>query len=187
MSHARDYVIVDIETTGLSRHHHRITEIAAARLRDNTIIDEFHTLINPHTPIPRFITRLTGIDNELVKDAPPIVSALPAFLDYLSNDILVAHNAPFDYGFLHHNAAQHLDRQLTNEMLCTRRLASRLLPQLPSKRLGRVCEHLNITNERAHRARGDVHATAQVFAKFLDMLQQRDITKQEDIIKFNWE
>lgn len=177
------YVVVDIETTGLSRKRHRITEIAAARVRDGRIVDEFHTLVNPGVPIPRFITHLTGITDEMVRYEPPVHKVLPHFLEFLSDDVVVAHNATFDCNFLAHNAAC-CGCRFSNGRICTRLLANRLLPDVPSKRLGVLCRHLGIANEHAHRARGDVLATVELFAKMKEMLSTRGIREPEEIMVF---
>ena len=80
------YTVLDIETTGLSKYYHKITEIAALKVKDKEIVDEFHTLINPKVLIPPFITRLTGIDNKMVKDAPSISKIMPHFIDFLKEE-----------------------------------------------------------------------------------------------------
>lgn len=175
---------MDIETTGLSKDRHHITEIAAAQFDGEKIVKTFQTLINPQTPIPWFITHLTGITNDMVQDAPTIDQALPDFLDFLWDHILVAHNAAFDYGFLNHNGIHHLNISINNYTLCTRKLANRLLPELPSKRLECLCQYFNITNQRAHRAMGDVMATVEVLEKFLDILKKKWIEEKSDIIQF---
>lgn len=178
------YVVVDLETTGLSKHYHKITEIAAARVKDGKITKEFQTLINPGVKIPSFITKLTGIDNELVKDAPSIREIMPAVVKFFGKNVFVAHNATFDFGFIDYNAAYYYNRRIGNEKLCTKKLANRLLPNLKSKKLSCLCDHFGITNIQAHRAMADVHATVDVFNNFLDMLKENDITKIEDIQKF---
>ena len=177
------YTVIDIETTGLSKNYHHITEIAAVKIRDRKIIDSYHTLVNPHVRIPEFISTLTGIDNELVKDAPSITEVLPLFHRFLGDDIFVAHNATFDYGFLEHNLRRH-DYRLSNQRLCTRKLARRLFPSLPQKRLQDICRHLNIQNDQAHRAMGDALATSAVFIAMLDLLQEKGISEIKEILKF---
>ena len=137
------------------------------------ILKKFQTLINPQTNIPSFITHLTGITNAMVKDAPTIDQALPDFFDFLEDHILVAHNATFDYGFLNHNGLTHLDTPIKNHTLCTRKLANRLVPELPSKRLECLCEYFNVNNKQAHRAMGDVMATIKVFEQFLRLLKKK--------------
>ncbi|MBS3165585.1 3'-5' exonuclease [Candidatus Woesearchaeota archaeon] len=178
------FTVIDIETTGLSKGYHQITEIAAVKLRKNQIVDRYQTLVNPQVHIPSFITGLTGIDNKMVKDAPTIKAALPSFREFLADDIFVAHNATFDYGFLNHNLNIYHNSNLLNPRLCTRKLAHRLFPELPRKRLQDLCEHLNIRNTQAHRAMGDVLATTQVFNNMLDILGEKGITEIDDILKF---
>jgi DNA polymerase III epsilon subunit family exonuclease len=177
------FVVVDIETTGLSKNYHKITEIAALRVKNGEVRQEFHTLVNPQVRIPSFITRLTGIDNAMVKDAPSIEESMPAFVKFLGDDIFVAHNATFDYGFLSSAAARQAIL-MDSDRLCTRKLANRLLPELPSKRLGVICEHMGITNMSAHRAMGDAQATVCVLNNFLDQLKCRGITEREALLRF---
>lgn len=177
------YTVVDIETTGLSKCYHQITEIAAMRLRNGKVIDSFESLINPGVRIPSFITRLTGISDSMVQDAPRVERVLPHFLDFLGKDVFVAHNATFDYGFLEHNTRR-CGGRLENAHLCTRKLAHRLFPELERKRLLDLCAHLNVSNTQAHRAAGDALATAQVFSKMLGILQTKGIVHIEDVLKF---
>lgn len=94
--HQKNYVIVDIETTGLDRTHDRIIEIAAVRFDGEHILDERQTLINPEKRISSFITNFTGISQSMVADAPLIQDVLPGFFEFMANDIFVAHNASFD-------------------------------------------------------------------------------------------
>jgi DNA polymerase-3 subunit alpha (Gram-positive type) len=178
-----NYVILDIETTGLSKHRHRITEIAAIKIKGEDIVGEFQSLVDPEVPIPKFITSLTGITNEMVKDAKTIDKVLPSLIDFIGSDILVAHSATFDHGFLKYNAEK-IGIRFFNEKLCTRKLANRLLQNLPSKKLGCVCEHLEIVNEQAHRAMADTKATMKIFLKFKRMMYELDIKTPEDIKMF---
>lgn len=180
----KHYIIVDIETTGLSKDRHHITEIAAVQFDGKNIVHTFQTLINPQTPIPAFITKFTGITNEMVQDAPTIDQILPSFMDFLGDHIFVAHNATFDYGFLNNKIIKHFETTIPNPTLCTRRLANRLVSQLPSKRLECLCQHFQVTNQRAHRAMGDVMATVQILEHFLNMLKKRWIEKKSEIIQF---
>jgi len=179
----KNYLVLDIETTGLSRHQHKITEIAALEIRHGRIHREFQTLINPETHIPRFITHLTGIDDQMVKNAPTIEEALPTFLQFAQDKIAVAHNATFDHGFLHHHASL-LGSAFDNETVCTRKLATRLLPELPSKKLGMLCEHFKIENDQAHRALSDAKATHLVFTNMLQLLEKAEIKTEKEIISF---
>ena len=177
------YTVVDIETTGLSKSYHQITEIAAVKIRQGNIIESYETLVNPLVRIPSFITRLTGIDNELVKKAPTINQVLPSFVNFLGKDVFVAHNATFDFSFLAHRLKLQ-GQNLNNPRLCTRKLAHRLFPELPRKRLGDLCSHLQIQNVQAHRAMGDVQATAAVFNSMLGILREKGICEVPEVLKF---
>jgi DNA polymerase-3 subunit alpha (Gram-positive type) len=179
-----EFVILDIESTGLSKAYDRMTEIAAVAWRDGKVLREFHSLINPQIHIPRFITSLTGIDDDMVRDAPPVASVMPRFLEFLGKRPIVAHNAAFDCGFLDHNAKATAGIGLENTALCTRLLANRLLPHLPSKKLGEICAHFGIRNEQAHRAMGDTRATAHVFSRMSDLLREKGITRLDEALRF---
>jgi DNA polymerase III epsilon subunit family exonuclease len=178
------FTIIDIETTGLSKYTDKITEIAAAKFHNGELVESFQTLVNPQVKIPRFITKLTGIDNELVRSAPTIRQVLPSFIEFLGDDIFVAHNATFDFGFLDHNMKLHHNKEIKNKTLCTRKLANRLLPNLPRRRLQDLCECFDVTNNQAHRALGDVHATVKVFKNLLKMLDEKGMRHASEIIAF---
>lgn len=174
------YVVVDIETTGLSPHFHKITELAAVRIENGEVKESFQTLINPQVPISSEISRITGITNEMVRNAPRLNEVLPLFLEFLGDDVFVAHNAPFDYKFLQNHCSKH-GKQFSPECLCTRNLANHILPNLYSKKLSALCQVFKIENLQAHRALEDAKATAQIFLKFLDILKQQGLTEQEVI------
>lgn len=184
MGFERDFVVVDIETTGLHPSLHKITEISAIRFKNNKITEEFTTLVNPQSHIPYFITNLTGITDSMVRRAPLIKKVMPQFIGFLGDRTFVGHNAGFDYRFLNHNSMKYIKRSIDNPILCTCKLARRLLPELYSKRLGVVSDHLGIKNINAHRARGDALTTAKVLEKFLYMLEEKGIKEHEDIINF---
>jgi len=179
-----NFVVLDIETTGLSKHKHQITEIAALKIKNGKIIDKFETLINPKVPIPRFITNLTGINNELVKNSPSIDKILPDFLRFVNNLPIVAHNASFDHGFISYNVLKYLNKEFNNQKICTKLLANRLLPNLKSKKLSSLCEYFNLNNENAHRAMSDVKVTYQLFSEFINLLDQKGISSEKDLLKY---
>jgi DNA polymerase-3 subunit epsilon len=179
------FVVVDVETTGLSPATDRITEIAMMKVRDSILIDEFSTLINPLVPIPAEITALTGIDNLMVQDAPPAREVIPHIAQFLENAVFVAHNAPFDWGFVTETALRERQIELQNELLCTVKLSRRILPHLRSKSLGPVTQALGITIPDRHRASGDAYATALVLIKYLSYVQQKhDVYTIGDLLKF---
>src|SRR5690242_16939448 len=122
------FCVVDLETTGAAvSQGSMITEIGAVKVRGGEVLGEFQTLVNPHTAIPPFIAVLTGITNTMVAGAPPISAALPAFLEFARGCVLVAHNAPFDVGFLRHFADALGHPWPRFEVLDTARLARRVV------------------------------------------------------------
>lgn len=178
------YIVLDLETTWLSKFKHKITEIAAIKFDWEKILWTFQTLINPERNIPSEITRLTWITNEMVENAPLISEVIPKFLQFIQDWTIVAHNASFDYWFLSESIYKHTWKRITNDCLCTRKLCSRLLPDLPKKNLWTICEYYWLTNKRAHRAMGDTEVTVEIFKKFLALLQTKWITNTHDIIDF---
>lgn len=159
------YAIVDIETTG-GGGTSRITEIAVFRHDGTRIVDFFHSLINPEMYIPPFITRLTGIDNEMVKDAPTFYEVQDAVRAMTRDAWFVAHNAKFDYGFIKREFGA-LDEYFNRDLLCTVQLSRKIFPGLKSYSLGNLCESLEIMIENRHRAHGDAEATVRLFEKLL--------------------
>jgi DNA polymerase III subunit epsilon len=181
------FVVVDVETTGMSGIDDRITEIAMMKVHDGVLVDEFSTLVNPLMTIPAHITSMTGIDNIMVQNAPPAREVVPFLAEFLGDSIFVAHNAAFDWSFVSNTARRERGIELNNQRLCTVKLSARILPQLPSKSLGPVAEHLDITIPERHRASGDAYATALVLVKFLSYLQRKENLKTVDeLLKFQY-
>ena len=179
------FVVFDIETTGLSKETESITEIGAVKVVDGKIIDRFSTFVNPERPIPAEITKLTGITNEMVADAPVITEILPKFLEFCQDAVLVAHNANFDTGFIRLNAERKCGIEVKNTVLDTLELSRALLPELKKHKLDIICEKLGVSLEGHHRAVNDAEATAEVFLKFIDMLVEKEIYKVDDINVFS--
>jgi len=167
------FVVVDVETTGMSPISDRITEIAMMKVRNGQIIDEFSTLVNPLVTIPAFITDLTGIDNVTIHDAPTAREVVPYVKEFLDDATFTAHNAAFDWAFVSHTTRREREIELTNNRLCTVKLSHRILPFLPSKSLAPVARHLDIAIPQRHRASGDAYATAHILIKFLAYLKQK--------------
>jgi len=168
-----DFIVVDVETTGMSPVEDRITEIAMMRVREGRIISEFSTLVNPLMTIPAYITDLTGIDNVMVEGAPTAREVTPYMAEFLGDGVFTAHNASFDWSFVTHTARRERLIELTNERLCTVRLTRRILPFLPSRSLGPVARFLDITIPQRHRASGDAFATAEILIRYLKYLQRK--------------
>lgn len=176
-----DYVVFDLETTGLSPVNHEILEIGAVRITAGVPVDRFSTFVKPEGPIPGEISELTGITGQMVKDAPSVETALERFLEFARQSILVAHNASFDTGFLRAKLARHLQTGLANPVLDTLGLARGLLTDLKSHRLKVLANELNIKLEHHHRAVDDAEATAQILQKLLERLKEHNIIRISDI------
>lgn len=181
-----DFVVFDLETTGAKTPPCRITEIGAYKIEKGKITNEYQTLVNPETPIPPFITGLTGISNGMVKNAPKFGEVAENFLEFIGDSVLVAHNAHFDMRFLNHEIGKiHEDYRVGNPHLCTVRLSRKLLPNLANHRLHTVAEHYSIYIKNRHRATDDAFATAKIFEDFLLQLEERDIKDLLTARKFN--
>jgi len=166
---AQSAVVVDLETTGLSSRRDRVIEIAAVRVRDGCVVDQWQTLVNPGITIPPLITALTGITTGMAADAPTFEEAAHDFRSFVDDAILVAHNAAFDLGFLRAELAR-LDGaavSLPVESLCTLRLARRLFPGLPSHSLEALIQSLGLPVRRHHRALPDALATADLLSHLI--------------------
>ena len=158
------FVIFDIETTGLEAMKDEIIEIGACKVVDGRIDEIFSTFVKPSKHIPKEITTLTGITDDMVKDAPTINYVLPDFYKFCYGATMVAHNISFDISFIY-NAAKKLSYNFDNPLMDTLEMAHQKLPGLKNYKLGTIVERLNITLDNAHRAINDATATAKVFIK----------------------
>ena len=180
-----DFVVVDVETTGMSAAEDRMTEIAMMKVRNGTLIDEYSTLINPLVTISHFITDLTGIDNLMVRDAPTAREIVPRMAEFLEDSVFVAHNAAFDWGFVTQAARRERGIELENPQLCTVKLSRRILPMLQSRSLGPVAQFLDVNIPQRHRASGDAYATALILIKFLSYLKKKHALQTvEEVLRF---
>jgi len=162
------FAVVDVETTGGGMTGNRLTEICVVLLRGSEIIEKYSTLINPEINIPVFITALTGIDNNLVADAPKFHEVAKEIEGLTRGAIFVAHNVNFDYNVLH-NEFKELGYEFTRKKLCTVRLSRKLIPGLSSYSLGKLCDSINIPIIDRHRAEGDTDATVILFQRLLSL------------------
>lgn len=165
----RIYSVVDIETTGGLKGGNRITEIGIVKIQQGNIIDTWTTLINPERPIPRFITKLTGINDAMVSDAPIFSDIVSTLLDKLSGSIFVAHNVNFDYGFIK-KELEELGINFKMPKLCTVVESRKAFKGLKSYSLGNLSTHFNLDLTNHHRALDDAKAAAQL----LLLVQQTD-------------
>ncbi|MBQ3378760.1 MAG: PolC-type DNA polymerase III [Clostridia bacterium] len=159
-----EYIVFDFETTGLSRKKDRITEIGAVKVSGGEITDTFSTFVNPHMPIPPKITELTGITDEMVKDAPDENEAVRAFLKFSGSGVMVAHNAPFDMGFLNEAKAR-LGIKTAQTSIDTVELSRTLYPNLKNHKLDTLARHLEMEDFNHHRACDDANVLAGMFIK----------------------
>ena len=167
-----EYIVLDIETTGLSFRIEKITEIGAVKVKNGEIIDEFECLVNPEIPIPQRIVELTGITDDMVKNAETIDIVMPKFLEFIGNLKLVAHNADFDIGFLKYNA-EILGLNMNNEYIDSLAVSRKLFPDFKKHKLGIIAEKLGIVVENAHRALDDVITLVKVFNKMIDISKEK--------------
>lgn len=161
-----NYAVIDVETTGTSPSGGKITEIAIYIFNGSEITDSFSTLVNPECNIPWNITRLTGITNEMVANAPKFYEIAKKIVEITANTTFVAHNAAFDYSFVREEFKR-LGYDYKRKTLCTVSLSRKLIPGLRSYSLGNICQDLGIQIEGRHRAGGDALATVQLFEKIL--------------------
>src|SRR5688572_6888555 len=170
------YVVFDLETTGAKTPPCRITEIGAYRVNNGEIVGEFHTLVNPEMPIPFFISMLTGITDAMVVNAPKFSEVVDAFLAFIGDSVLVAHNAGFDMRFLDYEVGRiYEDYRVGNPSLCTVQLSRKLLPDIDNHRLKTVAEYFSVELINHHRANADALATAKIFVRLLDDLRTRGV------------
>lgn len=183
--HTLPYVVVDVETTGGQPWgSDRVTEVAAVYVEGDRTELAFHSLIHPGRPIPWHITRLTGIDDAMVRSAPRFADIAGELAAHLVGRVFVAHNARFDFGFLDAEfsrvAPTPLGTLVTGQ-LCTVRLARRLLSHLPRRNLDAVSAHYGVSISDRHRASGDALATAEVLRGLLRDASQRGVHTWGDL------
>lgn len=184
---AVEFVVVDLETTGGSPGTCEITEVGAVRVRGGEVVGEFQTLVRPQAAIPPFIAVLTGITDGLVAGSPPISSVLPAFLDFARGSVLVAHNAPFDVGFLRRNAERLAVPWPGFAVVDTARLARRALTrdEAPNCKLATLARLFHTETEPCHRALADARATVGVLHGLLERLGGLGVQSLEELVAYS--
>ena len=174
------YCVLDLETTGFSATTEKITEVGIMKIKNGEILDQFSCFVNPEKHIPQRVTEVTKITDDMVKDAETIEQVFPKILDFIKDSVLVAHNAPFDMGFLKQNA-KNLGYDFDFTYLDTLSLAKDLFPDYKKYKLGKIAENLGIKVEVAHRALDDVDTTVKVFNVMMDTLKKRGAKTVDDI------
>jgi DNA polymerase-3 subunit epsilon len=169
----KKYAVVDVETTGGAARFERITEIAVVVHDGKQVLETFASLINPERPIPANITRLTGITNEMVAEAPKFFEVARTIVELTQDAVFVAHNVNFDYGFVREEFSR-LGFAFSRRQLCTVRLARMVFPGLSSYSLSNLKSHFGIQSERSHRALDDTIATVKLFEHILAAREAKD-------------
>ncbi len=176
-----DFVVFDIETTSLSARFGEIIEIAGVKISNGRVVGQFSEFVKPSSAIPYHITELTNISNDMVREAEPIETILPAFLEFCKGAVLVAHNANFDVGYVK-KKAEELSLAFDFCYIDTLMLSRRLLTALKTHKLNRVAKHLGFVFEGHHRAIHDAEITARIFLHFLELLSGMDV---KDVSELN--
>jgi DNA polymerase-3 subunit alpha (Gram-positive type) len=176
----QEFVIFDIETTGLNKQKDDITEIGAIMIRNKQIISRYSSLVKPSKEIPEIVVELTGITNEMVKNERKIDEVLPEFLDFIGDRPLVAHNAIFDIAFIKRETNK-MDIDFNPTVLDTMTLSKMLLKKIKRFRLKTVANHLKVSLEGHHRAINDAATTALIFIKLLKRLEEKGVFTLNEI------
>lgn len=159
-----DYVVFDLETTGISCHHDEVIEISAVKVRNGKVVDEFTTLVNPCRPIPYQASQVNHIYDDMVRNCPTFECALKHFLEFAGNAVLVGHNInSFDMKFIRRDAEKYWGQTIGNDFIDTFLMARQKLPQLNHYRLVDLAEHYGISSDGAHRALADCRMNQKVF------------------------
>lgn len=180
------FVVVDLETTGGSAENDAITEIGAVKVRGGEVLGELATLVDPQRSLPPQIVRLTGITSAMLVDAPPIAQVLPAFLEFARGAVLVAHNAGFDIGFLKAAARQCGIDWPQPAVLCTVRLARRVLSrdEAPRVSLGALAQLLGASTTPNHRALDDARATVDVLHALISRVGNQGVGTMDELRRY---
>lgn len=159
-----DYVIFDLETTGISCKSDEVIEISAIKVIKHEVVDEFTTLVNPMRPIPYYASQVNGIYDDMVKNSPVFEDALKNFLDFAGDLILVGHNIhSFDMKFIMRDARKFWNKTVANDYIDTLSLARQCLPELSNYKLVDLAKHYGISSEGAHRALNDCRMNQKVY------------------------
>ncbi|MFD1037950.1 PolC-type DNA polymerase III [Virgibacillus byunsanensis] len=175
------YVVFDVETTGLSAVYDTIIELAGVKIKHGEIVDRFESFANPHHPLAQITTDLTGITDDMVKDAPEIDDVLKDFYKWMGDSILVAHNASFDIGFVNEGFKKINYEKVKNPVIDTLELARFLFPELKNHRLNTLCKHLDIELTQHHRAIYDAEATGYLLWNLVKGLLKKEIVNHNQL------
>lgn len=174
-----EYCVLDLETTGISHITEKITEVGIIKIKNGEVISEFECFVNPEKPIPERVVEITHITDDMVKDAETIDKVIPKIIEFIGNDVLVAHNAGFDIGFLKYNFEKY-GYKLENTYIDTLRLSKAIFPEFKKYKLGIIADNLGIKVDVAHRALDDVKTLVEVFKVMIEKTKEKKGKKIED-------
>ncbi|MCB9091899.1 MAG: 3'-5' exonuclease [Halobacteriovoraceae bacterium] len=176
-----NFCVIDLETTGGNHKYDKIIEIGLVKIKNLEVQEKKEFLINPEIPIPQFIQKLTNINEDDIKTAPRIEEVIQEILEFIDEDILVAHNISFDIPFLNSVLKRLKIPALKNRVLCTNVMTKYLVPEMMNSNLRYLCDLFEIEHVQAHRALSDAHSTALLLLKYLDIYIQKGIKKVNQI------
>ena len=180
----REYVVLDIETTGLSPNRDEIIELSALWIRNDEIVEEFNRLVKPAGEISVFISNLTGITPEMVADAPDISTAIREFDDFCAGKIILGHNIKFDIGFIDYNLRKYHGLAFSNDYIDSLRITRILLPHLSNKKLGTLANFFGFNTDGMHRGLKDCKVTFMCFCKFKEIAARKSGTVENFVKSF---
>ncbi len=172
----KNFAILDVETTGGKFNEEKITDISILVYDGLNVINKFESLINPEKEIQPFVQRLTGINNELIKNSPKFKDVSKRIFDITKNKIIVAHNVDFDYRIIK-NEFQSINIKFQRDVLCTVELSRLILPDLNSYKLSKLLSNFGIVNDTPHRANSDALAALKLFKILIDKDLEMKIIK----------
>ena len=170
-----EYIVFDLETTGLSPEYDEIIEFSACHVVEGNIVSKYGTLIQPNYSIPEFIEQLTGITNDMLKDKPKIEAVLPDIQRFIKGKILLGHNIHFDLNFLYDVFKTHLDVELNNNYVDMLRVARKVYPEFKTHKLGYLAKMLETKHKPAHRALSDALATHELYEMAKAVIREKDM------------
>ncbi len=169
MKYVPDYVVFDLETTGIAPKRDKVIEISAVKVRNGQVVDEFTSLINPLCNIPYGASQVNNITDDMVEDAPTFDEVLPLFIDFIEELPLVGHNIhSFDMNFIYRDCMNYLGKVPDNDYIDTLHISRKVLPHMAHHRLSDLAIHYNVSTKGAHRALADCHMNQKIFEYLKD-------------------
>ncbi len=175
------FIFLDTETTGDQPHRDRIIELSAIKVRGEEILESFDELIDPEMKLPEICEQVSGITQDMVRGKPKFGQVVDRFLEFLGDDIIVAHNADFDRQFVNHELMMAGKPTLSNAQFCTWRLSKRILPKMERYSLEFLADYYGIDKGEAHRALDDTKTAWQFFRKMVGMMRQKDLANLDKL------